>query len=98
MEKRNFSPGMDWSERAAGTNAIGTSIVSKKPIQVFSAEHFCEGFHPMTCSSSPIFHPYTKNVIGAIDFTGFWPSTQPHTLGLAVSLAKMIEQQTSYHL
>lgn len=93
MEKMNFSPGMDWSEEAAGTNAIGTSIISKKPIQVFSAEHFCEGFHPMTCSSSPIFHPYTKNIIGAIDFTGLWPSTQPHTLGLAVSLAQMIEQQ-----
>ncbi|MEH7238556.1 sigma-54-dependent Fis family transcriptional regulator [Bacillus sp. JJ1562] len=92
-EKVNFSPGMDWSEDAAGTNAIGTSIVSKKPIQVFSAEHFCEGFHQMTCSSSPIFHPYTKNVIGAIDFTGLWPSTQPHTLGLAVSLAQMIEHQ-----
>ncbi len=92
-EKMNFSPGMDWSEDAAGTNAIGTSIVSKKPIQVFSAEHFCEGFHPMTCSSSPIFHPYTKKVIGAIDFTGLWPSTQPHTLGLAVSLAQIIEQQ-----
>jgi len=92
-EKINFSPGMDWSESAAGTNAIGTSIVSKKPIQVFSAEHFCEGFHPMTCSASPIFHPYTRNAIGAIDFTGFWPSTQPHTLGLAVSLAQMIEQQ-----
>ena len=52
---------MDWSEAAAGTNAIGTSIISKKPIQVFSAEHYCEGFHSMTCSSSPIFHPYTKN-------------------------------------
>lgn len=93
VEKMNFSLGMDWSEEAAGTNAIGTSIVSKKPIQVFSAEHFCEGFHPMTCSSSPITHPYTKNVIGAIDFTGLWPSTQPHTLGLAVSVAQMIEQQ-----
>nr|WP_239094271.1 sigma-54-dependent Fis family transcriptional regulator [Bacillus sp. B15-48] len=93
VEKMNFSPGMDWSESAAGTNAIGTSLVSKKPIQVFSAEHFCEGFHPMTCSSAPIFHPYTKNVMGAIDFTGLWPSTQPHTLGLAVSLAQMIEQQ-----
>ncbi|MCM3568052.1 sigma-54-dependent Fis family transcriptional regulator [Neobacillus mesonae] len=92
-EKMNFLPGMDWSENAAGTNAIGTSIISKKPIQVFSAEHFCEGFHPMTCSSSPIFHPYTKKVIGAIDFTGLWPSTQPHTLGLAVSLAQIIEQE-----
>lgn len=93
VEKVNFLPGMDWSENAAGTNAIGTSIVAKMPIQVFSAEHFCEGFHPMTCSSAPIFHPYSKKVLGAIDFTGLWPSTQPHTLGLAVSLAQMIEQQ-----
>lgn len=92
-EKFNFYPGMDWSEEAAGTNAIGTSIISKKPIQVVSAEHFCEGFHPMTCSSSPIVHPYTKTVIGAIDFTGFWPSTQPHTLGLAASLAHLVEQE-----
>lgn len=92
-EKMNFSAGMDWSESAAGTNAIGTSIVSKKPIQVFSAEHFCEGFHPMTCSSAPIFQPFTKKVIGAIDFTGLWPSVQPHTLSLAVSLAQIIENQ-----
>jgi len=93
VEKVNFSPGMDWSESAAGTNAIGTSIVAQKPIQVFSAEHFCEGFHSMTCSSAPVFHPFSKQVMGAIDFTGLWPSTQPHTLGLAVSLAQMIEQQ-----
>ncbi len=92
-EKMNFSPGMDWSEHAAGTNAIGTSIISKMPIQIFSAEHFCEGFHQMTCSSSPIFHPYTRKVIGAIDLTGLWQSTQPHTLGIAVSLAQIIEQQ-----
>lgn len=91
----NFSTGMDWSESAAGTNAIGTSIATKKPIQIFAAEHFCEGFHPMTCSSAPIFKPYTNQVIGAIDFTGLWQNGQPHTLGLAVSLARLIEQEIS---
>lgn len=92
-EKMNFALGTDWSEKTAGTNAIGTSIVTKNPIQIFSAEHFCQGCHPLTCSSAPITHPFTKEIIGAIDFTGFWNNAQPHTLGLAVSIAQVIEQQ-----
>ncbi|NMD69863.1 sigma-54-dependent Fis family transcriptional regulator [Bacillus sp. DNRA2] len=94
-EKMNFAQGVDWSEAGAGTNAIGTSITTKSPIQILSAEHFCEGCHPWTCSSAPIIHPFTNEVLGAIDFTGFWGNAQPHTLGLAVSLAQVIEQQLS---
>lgn len=92
-ERMNFSLGMDWSEASAGTNAIGTSIVTKKPIQIFSAEHFCQGCHPWTCSSAPITHPFTKEIIGAIDLTGFWGNAQPHTLGLAVSLSQLIQYE-----
>jgi sigma-54 dependent transcriptional regulator, acetoin dehydrogenase operon transcriptional activator AcoR len=92
-EKMNFSLGMDWSEQAAGTNAIGTSIATGTPIQIFSAEHFCQGCHPWTCSSAPITHPFTKEIIGAIDFTGLRGSAQPHTLGIAISIAHVIEKQ-----
>ena len=95
-EKMNFAPGMDWSEQTAGTNAIGTSIVTKNPIQIFSAEHFCLGCHPWTCSSAPITHPFTKEIIGAIDFTGLWDLAQPHTLGLAISVAKAIEMELAH--
>ncbi|WKB34797.1 sigma 54-interacting transcriptional regulator [Terrilactibacillus sp. S3-3] len=90
-EKMNFAAGMDWSERAAGTNAIGTSIITKSPIQIFSAEHFCHGCHPWSCSSAPISHPVTQEIIGTIDFTGIWAYAQPHTLGLAISIAQVIE-------
>lgn len=92
-EKMNFSLGMDWSEQAAGTNAIGTSIATGTPIQIFSAEHFCQGCHPWTCSSAPITHPFTKKIIGAIDFTGLRGNAQPHTLGIAISIAHVIEKQ-----
>lgn len=95
-EKMNFAAGMDWSEKTAGTNAIGTCIVTKHPIQIFSAEHFCQGCHPWTCSSAPITHPFTQEIIGAIDFTGFWGNAQPHTLGLAVSIAQVIEKQLAH--
>ena len=92
-EKMNFALGMDWSENSVGTNAIGTSIFTKNPIQIFSAEHFCQGCHPWTCSAAPITHPFTQEIIGAIDFTGFWGDAQPHTLGFAVSIAQAIEKQ-----
>ncbi|WP_458413964.1 sigma-54-dependent Fis family transcriptional regulator [Schinkia sp. CFF1] len=92
-EKMNFAQGFDWSEKAAGTNAIGTSMITKSPLQIFSAEHFCKGCHPWTCSSAPITHPFTKEIIGAIDFTGPWNNAQPHTLAIAVSVARVIEQQ-----
>jgi len=89
----NFAVGMDWSENATGTNAIGTCLTTKKPIQVFAGEHFCTGFHSMTCSSAPIFQPHTNKVIGVIDLTGFWENGQPHTLAFAVSIAQLVEQE-----
>lgn len=95
-EKMNFALGADWSETSVGTNAIGTSIFTKNPIQIFSAEHFCQGCHPWTCSAAPITHPFTQKIIGAIDFTGFWEDAQPHTLGFAVSIANAIEKQLAH--
>ncbi len=92
-EKMNFVQGADWSEKTAGTNAIGTSIVSRMPVQVFSAEHFCEGCHPWTCSSAPIIDPITKEVLGALDLTGIWHEAQPHTLGLVISGTYSIQQR-----
>ena len=95
-EKMNFAPGMDWSETSIGTNAIGTSILTKSPIQILSAEHFCQGCHPWACSSAPITHPFTQKIIGSIDFTGFWEDAHPHTLGFAVSIAQAIEKQLAH--
>lgn len=92
-ELMNFVLGADWSEQAAGTNAIGTSIQTKEPIQIFSAEHFCQGVHPWTCSSAPIFDPFTGEVAGVLDLTGLWKDAQPHTLGIVVSNAQLIQHQ-----
>lgn len=92
-EQMNFVPGANWSEKAAGTNAIGTSIAARMPVQVFSAEHFCEGCHPWTCSSAPILDPVTKEVLGALDVTGLWYEAQPHSLGLVMSGTFSIQQR-----
>lgn len=92
-EKMNFVMGADWSEAMAGTNAIGTCIEAKQPIQIFSFEHFCEGCHGWVCSAAPIWDPFSGELMGVIDLTGPADHAQPHTLGFAAMTARMIEQQ-----
>jgi transcriptional regulator of acetoin/glycerol metabolism len=90
-EKMNFVTGSSWKERDAGTNAIGTALVTKTPIQVFSAEHLCERVHEWTCSAAPILDPATQKVLGVIDLTGVWKSVHPHALSLVLTVARAIE-------
>src|SRR5699024_228685 len=56
-ETMNFVKGAEWSEKKAGSNAIGTCIALESPIQIFAYEHYCEGVHPWVCSAAPIKDP-----------------------------------------
>lgn len=40
VEELNFVKGALWTEKAVGTNAIGTALCLDKPIQTIGAEHF----------------------------------------------------------
>jgi transcriptional regulator of acetoin/glycerol metabolism len=62
----NAATGADWSEKWAGTNAIGTSITLKEPIHIFSAEHFTKGCHDWVCSSVPIMNPFSGEVLSTL--------------------------------
>ena len=66
----DFVPGGDWSEAAAGTNAIGTALADHHVVQLMAAEHYCEGWTDLTCTAAPIRHPFTGEVIGVLDVTG----------------------------
>ena len=90
-ERINFVLGSCWSEESIGTNAIGTCLKTGYPVQIFAAEHFCEGIHDWVCSSSPVKDPVTKEVLGVIDVTGSWQDAQAHSLGMAVMASQVIE-------
>lgn len=91
-QKMNFVLGSDWSEQAAGSNAIGTSLTSGQPIQILSFEHYCEGVHPWVCSACPIRDPLTQEIIGVIDLTGPSNFAQSHSLSVVQSISNIIEQ------
>ncbi|MGJ9385782.1 sigma-54-dependent Fis family transcriptional regulator [Salipaludibacillus sp. CF4.18] len=97
-ERMNFVIGSSWSERYIGTNAIGTSLATGKPLQIFASEHFCQPVHDWVCSASPVRDPATNNIIGIIDLTGPWNMIHPHSLSSVVSIAYYIEEKLSNQL
>jgi len=92
MEWRRFWPGSVWTEKLAGTNAIGTAIEEGKPVQIFAAEHFCKGWHDWVCSAAPIRDPLSRQLIGVLDMTARKNFVQAHDLYLVSSYAYKIEQ------
>ena len=89
-------PGGDWSEAAKGTNAIGTAIFERKPIQIFGAEHYCEPNHFLVCSAAPIFDP-DGQIVGVLDLSGEYNQSNAHTLGMVVAAVGSIETQLRLH-
>lgn len=91
-EAVQLCPGGDWSEKAKGTNAIGTAIYERKPIQILASEHFCQSNHFLVCSAAPIFDP-DGQMIGVLDLSGDCHYATTHTLGMVVAAVNSIENQ-----
>ncbi len=83
-------PGMDWSEKTKGTNAVGTALSVQQPVTVHGSQHYMNANHGLTCSCAPILDPYGQ-IVGALDVTGDHRSYHQHTLALVRMSAQMIE-------
>ncbi|WP_317203312.1 sigma-54-dependent Fis family transcriptional regulator [Janthinobacterium sp.] len=95
LEKANrvaLKPGVAWSERSKGTNAIGTAIAEKVPTLVHADQHYLSANHFLTCSAAPI-SDHRGNVIGVLDVSGDQRSFHKHTMALVRMSALMIENQ-----
>ncbi|QCB49163.1 GAF domain-containing protein [Rhodococcus sp. PAMC28707] len=92
-----FVEGASWAEDSVGTNAIGTALVSRRAVQIFSAEHYVRSHHPWTCAGAPIKDPRTGQVIGAVDVSGPASSVHPTTLALVDAIARLAESQLREH-
>jgi len=88
----NFIKGANWTEDAVGTNAIGTALLLKMPIQVSGPEHYCRKHHAWTCSATPIFD-HNGNVLGILDLSGPSNEAHLHTLGMVVAAGEAIREQ-----
>ena len=93
LERIDFIPGGNWSEGAAGTNAIGTALADRRPVQLMAAEHFCDGWTDLTCTAALIRHPFTSQIIGVLDITGDYRLIRAYLMSLVAVSALEIEEQ-----
>jgi two-component system sensor histidine kinase KdpD len=92
LARIDFIPGGDWSEGAAGTNAIGTAIASGHAVQLMAAEHYCDGWQDLTCTAVPIRHPLTGGLLGILDVTGNYRLIRPFLTSFLSAAALEITQ------
>ena len=86
-------PGGHWHEQSIGTNAIGTALAAGEPVQVHGAEHFCAGIKMWSCSATIIRDPFNGEILGGLDISGLAKAFNPYWLGLAMTLARSIEER-----
>lgn len=88
-----LAEGAAWSEESAGTNAIGTAIAARAPVQVHSAEHFVRSLHGWTCAAAPVRDPRDGRLMGIVDISGPASTFHPTTLALVGSVARLAESE-----
>jgi transcriptional regulator of acetoin/glycerol metabolism len=85
-------PGVSWHETFIGTNAIGTAIVERKPIEVRGGEHYMAPHSVLSCSASPILDPRGR-VAGVLDLSGHAAVHHMHALGMVKLSVEQIERR-----
>ncbi|MEV5613674.1 GAF domain-containing protein [Streptomyces sp. NPDC052225] len=90
-DRHGFEVGAHWAEDVVGTNGVGTPLVTRRPVQVFSAEHFVRSHHQWTCTGAPIADPRDGRLLGVVDVSGPVETMHPATLSWVTSVARLAE-------
>ncbi|MGH8221966.1 MAG: GAF domain-containing protein [Woeseiaceae bacterium] len=89
-------PGALWSERAGGTNGMGTCLLERRPLIVHRDQHFLARNTGLTCCAAPIFD-HRGELMAVLDASGESDRAQQHTLVLVTMSAQMIESRLFLH-
>ncbi len=83
-------PGSVWTEERRGTNAVGLTLKTLRPAQVYGEEHFLRDHGNVSCISAPIFDG-RGNLAGILDASTSVLARQQHTSALVQMSASNIE-------
>lgn len=56
--------GFKWTENLAGTNGVGSCLVTGEPVTIHQSDHFSLTHTPLSCTAAPIFD--TKGALAAV--------------------------------
>lgn len=96
--RMNFVEGAEWSETEAGTNALGTALAVRRPVQIFAGEHYSTVVHPWSCSAVPVRDPDSGRVLGVVDITGGANIASPYALALVRATVRAAEAELAIRM
>jgi transcriptional regulator of acetoin/glycerol metabolism len=82
--------GAEWSERARGTNGVGTALVEGRPVSVVGAEHYELRNHALACFAAPI-RDIRERVVAVLDASGPASSASQFVQASVVATAAALE-------
>ncbi|WP_234265957.1 helix-turn-helix domain-containing protein [Hydrogenophaga sp. NFH-34] len=82
--------GVDLSEAAVGTTAIGTTLAEQQSVWLHRGEHFFRDTSVFSCAGAPIRGPLGE-CVGMLDLTGVDVAEQPALRHLVTQAARGIE-------
>jgi transcriptional regulator of acetoin/glycerol metabolism len=88
----DVAPGTPWNEDIRGTNALGTTLFTGRPVSVYVLEHFFRTYSGLACMAAPINDPDGK-IVGVLDVSSGCHSRQQHTASLISMAALHIEAE-----
>lgn len=89
-DRLGFVGGSAWTEGNVGTNAIGTSLVLGRAVQIRGAEHFVESHTAWGCAAAPLTDPWTGETLGVVDVSGPSRSLHPAELAAVEMAARLV--------
>ena len=85
-------PGACWSERSAGTNAMGTALACAQALHIDHDQHYLKANRFMSGSAAPVLDA-ERQVVGVLDVSSDSYLPPAHTLGLVRMLSQSIENR-----
>lgn len=87
-----FVEGAVWREESVGTNAPGTALATRRPVQVLGAEHFARPVQRLSCTAAPVHDP-AGGIVGVLDLTGGTAAGSHVALALVRATVAMVERE-----
>lgn len=88
--------GANWLETTMGTNAMGVTLLEKKPVLVYGEDHFYRNNRFLACAASPIFDSKGE-LIGAVNISCRIEEYTPSILPLVSMLADTMQNRLLLH-
>ena len=91
LDNASAAEGFDFSEDTIGTNGLGSVARERMPILVHGTEHYNETLEVFTCAGTPIFEPFTRQLLGTFALACFTDDATPLMCAMATDVGRQIE-------